>query len=373
MKISPINFSITKPNFKGEFCYNYNESTLKQNPLWNTNSSSEETLGSYHANKTNLAYFASPMEPISDSIKEKADFIVYDNEPTYPDINEVRENYLGTLRKNFKNFFEDVRLYFYRREMGGFANKQDAQYRQWQAAECTRMYDAAGDLRYKKETAENTIKNLELDKYKKSTDLNISERELAAQEQMQERIDKHIETLRKLEQPYQELGTILDEEGIKNEQEMYETSSKRKGPEPVDEEYLEELKNTAYYWEGYSECPDDTPYSASDYENTTLTYSDINRARDNGFKLSEANPEIKKQHEKLVETIGVFTMISTICTTNITKIKAHIESLKNSIANTDRQIASQTTFIEDCKAKLTPLFNELKNFYTKHGLKGLKK
>lgn len=86
MKISPISSTLSKPNFKGQFAYNYNESTLKNNKLWQKNSSVEQTLGAYHVNKTSQAYFADPMEPISDAIKERADYIVYDNEPAYPEI-----------------------------------------------------------------------------------------------------------------------------------------------------------------------------------------------------------------------------------------------------------------------------------------------
>lgn len=62
MKISPISSTLSKPNFKGQFAYNYNESTLKNNKLWQKNSSVEQTLGAYHVNKTSQAYFADPME-----------------------------------------------------------------------------------------------------------------------------------------------------------------------------------------------------------------------------------------------------------------------------------------------------------------------
>ena len=124
MKISPISSTLSKPNFKGQFAYNYNESTLKNNKLWQKNSSVEQTLGAYHVNKTSQAYFADPLEPISDAIKEKADYIVYDNEPAYPEIDEVSKNYFGTQRKNYRDDFEEVRQYYYRREMGGFADRK---------------------------------------------------------------------------------------------------------------------------------------------------------------------------------------------------------------------------------------------------------
>ena len=57
MKVSPIN-----PSFKGQYVYNYNESTLKSHPQWQKNSSVEDTLVSYHSRKTNMAYFADPIQ-----------------------------------------------------------------------------------------------------------------------------------------------------------------------------------------------------------------------------------------------------------------------------------------------------------------------
>ena len=158
MKISPISSTLSKPNFKGQFAYNYNESTLKNNKLWQKNSSVEQTLGAYHVNKTSQAYFADPMEPISDAIKERADYIVYDNEPAYPEIDEVSKNYFGTQRVDYNEDYKAIRNYYYRREMGGFADIADAKYQQWQADACIQMYDKGGHLRWLKETAEDEVK-----------------------------------------------------------------------------------------------------------------------------------------------------------------------------------------------------------------------
>lgn len=371
MKISPINFT----NFKGKFLYNYyGEKGLQNGGLWQSNSSYEKTLGSYHTNPTNRTYFADPMEPISDKIKEQADYIVYDNEPSYPDIDDVSRNYFGTERKNYRKDFEDVRQYFYRREMGGFADKTEAQYRQWQAAECVGLYDKAGNLRYKKETAEDDIKALKSQKIDAEKDLAITEKELIGQEEILKNIETHINNLEKLEKPYEELSSILTA-SIVNEQNMYGASAIRKEPEPryINEDYMKELENTAYYNEGYSECNYDTLPKDSKYQNTALTYSNINSIKQSGFRISQTADNVKEQHEKLSETLAYFVGLSTACAATIQEMKSHISNLQNKIANIDNTVKNKKSFIEDCKAKLIPLFDDLKNFYTKHGIKGLKK
>lgn len=371
MNISPIKFI----NFKGKFVDNYSgENGLKKDGLWQANSSYEKTLDSYHANSTNKIYFANPMEPISDKIKEQADYIVYDNEPNYPDIDDISQNYFGTARKNYKKDFEEVRQYFYRREMGGFADKTEAQYRQWQAAECVRFYDEAGDLRYKKETAEDDIKALNSQKADVEKDLAITEKELSEQENILKNINTHIENLEKIKKPYEELSSIMLA-SVENEQDMYETSAIKNKSESQDmsEEEREKFENSAYYNEGYSEYSYDKSPKASKYENTTLTYAEINSKENKGFRISQAMDNIKEQQEKLLETSTYFVGLSAICAATINEMKTHISDLQSKIINIDNAVKNKKSFIEDSKAKLIPLFDELKNFYAKHGLKGLKK
>ena len=166
MKIAPINSSATKKeqtNFKGKFeYYSGQRPFLTASEDFHPDSSMETILGKFHDNRTGKIYFADPMEPISDETKLNADYIVYDNEPAYPDVNfEVSKNYFGTQRVNYKTQFENIRDYFYRREKAGWADKAEAQYQQWQAAECIRLYDEAGDLRYQKESLEDKVNEIQ--------------------------------------------------------------------------------------------------------------------------------------------------------------------------------------------------------------------
>lgn len=351
MKISPIRTTLSKPNFKGQYAYGGSEEALKYNNLWHKASSVEKTLDSYHVDRKNLAYFADPMEPISDTIKEKADYIVYDNEPAYPEIDEVSKNYFGTQRKNYRDDFEEVRQYYYRREMGGFADKADAKYQQWQAAECTRMYDNAGDLRYKKETAEDEVKNLSNKKTKILAGISNTEQEMKAQQELKTNIDQHISDLEKLEKPYRELDKLIDFDAIKAERVMYGTAALRS-------HHTKKEKALEY----------------GKYQNTQETYKNIsNQNNDKTYRVAESKSTLEKEHKKLLDTIAEFKSIQAGCAKTIKNMKEYIAGLQSDVTNIEKQVAEKKSFIEDCKAKLIPLFDELKNFYAKQGIKIIKR
>ena len=161
MQLSPINST----NFRGFFVDRYpqkinGEPNLTGMGYWHPNSALEATIGAFHTRPRNKIYVADPMEPVRDEIKQMVDYIVYDHEPLYPRIEDVEKNYLEKLRINFRKKFAEIRDYFYRREMGGFANIDEAKFCQWQAAECIRMYDEAGHYRFEKERAEDRIATL---------------------------------------------------------------------------------------------------------------------------------------------------------------------------------------------------------------------
>lgn len=225
MKISPIksftNFS--KPSFKGmetDYVKYRGEDSLKESKFWHKNSSIDKTLGSYHSNQTGRVYYASPLEPVSDAIKDRVDYVVYDNEPAYPKIDDIEKNYLGNNRKNYREDFEEVRNYYYRREMGGYANKADAQYQQWQAAECTGFYDRAGDARFRKECLEDSIKNIEKDiiiKQKENLEISESVKNTIEAKQL---LEKKQENYLAKNKKYAELNLLTEQNTDKDKKEI---------------------------------------------------------------------------------------------------------------------------------------------------------
>ena len=307
MQVFPIRSNSNNASFKGVTeSGKYNDWTLRNSSNWHKNSSVDRTLGSYHANPTYKAYFADPMEKVSDFIKENVDYVVYDNEPSYPDVNkEVSQNYFGTQRKNYKEDFEEIRQYYYRREMGGHADKAEAQYQQWQAAECVRLYDKAGDLRYKKETTEDEIKALEREiKYATESDLPRSKGALVTERQLEKTLNNNLDTYNKKDAKYGELKKII-EEGAK----------------------------------------------VSSEEEKTFVNAQINNLKRN---IASTQKELKD------------------CQARIKKLESYIQGFPAWLEKMNQKIKTKQSAIEGFKAKLIPLFDELKNFYAKQGIKVIK-
>lgn len=227
MKVSPINNVMmnSKLSFKGQY-EPANAENLKESKLWHKNSSIDKTLNSYHSDVKGMAYYAAPMEYVPDSIKENVDFVVYDNEPSYPDLKEFEENYLGNKRKNLREDIEEIREYYYRREMGGHANVDEAKYQQWQAAECQGYYDKAGDARYRKELLEDEIDILHKNVETKNSQLVNNKAKLNSERQLKKSISETISELTNKENAYGQLKTTLDASSEQNAEENAFVNSK---------------------------------------------------------------------------------------------------------------------------------------------------
>ncbi len=228
MQISAISgfniFSNKKMNtFKGEtnsYNIHYGQEDLKRNSHWQKNSSVEKIVDSYHKNYTGKAYFAAPMEFVSDRIKDTVDYVVYDNEPSYPAIEDVEQNYIGKLRKDFRPEFEEVREYYYRRELGGFANVEEAKQKQKQAAECTGFYDRAGNARYLKEGWEDRIEQINQQIKTNQNDVVVLENEIAQKKAEKETWEIKKDNYTKKHTKYGQLNKLAQETIDKDEEEL---------------------------------------------------------------------------------------------------------------------------------------------------------
>ena len=370
MKLLPISATI----FKGREIYYSSidgEEGLKKNSGFYPNSTIEKTLGKDHSFVKNKAYFADPMEFVPQSIKDRVDFVVYDNEASYPAIEDVKKNYLENNRTNYREKFEDVRTYFYRREMGGFANIEEAKNEQRKAAECTGFYDRAGDLRYKKETTEDEVKALKSERAELQAGLDSTKKELEAQKEMNKSIEKHIKSLKTMQRPYEELNQAVEKEII-NENIMYASAISRVNTAKQQEEYLKQLENSAYYNEGREAYPYDGPKYAI-YENTTKTYEAMHNNMDEAFNVGKSKNAMKKQANILQKTIANFETILDENVKTIAEMQKYISDLKTKAADVDLKIKSRTAFIEECKAKLKPHFEALAKFYKENEIKVFKR
>lgn len=370
MKLMPIN----NVNFTGRevpYASKLGESGLKSMQGFYKDSSVETTLGAYHSQPKNKAYFADPMEYVPNDIKERVDFVVYDNEPGYPKTEDIKKNYLEHNRTNYREQFENIREYYYRREMGRYANVNEAKYQQWQAAQCTALYDKAGHLRYQKESAEDEIEKLVSEKNYIKQGIENTKQELKLQESLNKNLEKHVANLKDAQKAYQVLDAVV-EKGLKNEQQIYEKAAKRLKEAQQQENYLKELENTNYYNDGREAyISDGLKYGK--FENTTQTYKSVNSVRSSSFRFGSNNAHALKQNDLIESSIRSFEQIIKEGKQTIKDMKSYIAELNEKTKLIDENINSKSTFIEECKTKLKPLFEELEGFYKKQGIKIIKK
>ena len=127
MRISPIKSStnFSKPAFKGYIVedkspYLFEEPVTHRTAATYTGRRIEKTLGGFHNNITGKIYYTDPLEKVNDNLREMVDYVVYDEEPKFPDINhEVSKLYFGTDgdKWGMERRFKASKDYFYRLEM----------------------------------------------------------------------------------------------------------------------------------------------------------------------------------------------------------------------------------------------------------------
>ena len=178
----------TQIGFKGYFV----SGESHKNAALNSGRRIENTLLSHHPYLTDRYYYANPLEKIvPDSIKERVDLVIYDDEPALFDFDkELSKVYFFPSEKHNEKYFSDklqkFREYFYRLEMmdrGAVKEYEeklsrnmdvknskekifyfnshiaDAQYNQETAAVCENFYKESQELRdaknkYSKEIAD---------------------------------------------------------------------------------------------------------------------------------------------------------------------------------------------------------------------------
>jgi len=288
----------------------------------------EKTLNTYHGGQTREIYYADPKEEIPISLKERVDYVVYDNEPPYPKAEgEISENYFGKVRHDFSKDFDEVRDYYYRWEMAE-AKKADvfrrniladydvdhskqeydklknniniAKYQQWQAERCKEIYNEGIGLRHIKETAENDVVRIE----RSISDL---KRDVATEK-------SNIEFYSKL---------LVDRE---KESEWLNANLK---------EYKKIAKN--------NELLEGMNANFRSDEKRSLAFNQLLNETET---LAEKLEGIKKS---LKETIQ--------------KSKIFVAQAPEKLKELASQKATKEALIEETKGKLIPLFDKLKNFY----------
>jgi len=353
MKISQISGTAIFTGRTTDYNKFAGKSDLKNNSFWHKNSSIEETLDSYHTNKTGKVYFADPMEQVNDTIRDSVDYIVYDNEPEYPNLDAIHKNYFENNRVNYKENFEEIRQYYYRREMGGFADVDEAKYQQWQAANCAGLYDKGGDLRYKKEVAEDEIVKLNNERDSLRAGIENTQKELKNQQTLKSKLDKHISNLEKMSDSYKKMKDFA-RKNSSNEEELYYVSK-------LSINNSKDNKTKKISGKKYN-C----------FEGDNSIEKSISELKGAAYRLLLTDETVASEYSQLSKTLKGFKTIQANSGKKIAEMNSYIKSLAEKVANTDSKIAENKSIIANCKTKLAPVFDELKNFYIKQGIKAIK-
>ncbi len=99
--------SISMNGCNGYHQDNVEEYLIRNSSSFYPNSSIENIKNNHRDYETHRAYFADPEEVIDDAKRRDFDFIVYDNRPKYPRLEELKKNYF------FDNAFFDKKIHGY--------------------------------------------------------------------------------------------------------------------------------------------------------------------------------------------------------------------------------------------------------------------
>jgi len=184
------------------------------------NAKIEETIGVLHDNKTNRVYIADPKEQINNALKYTHDYIVYDIEPSFPNLTDVTPEYFDNNEKNLGKIFTAISEYFKRLEKADTKRLssnteetlkyqeriQKSQHFQWLAEMCKNIYEEAGSLREELFNCQKLIlirKNLIQDIL---TDIPVFSKELQKKQNL---IEKTSAKIKRLQNKLNQLKTSI--------------------------------------------------------------------------------------------------------------------------------------------------------------------
>ena len=157
---------LTTYNIRVEWCGYYNrdeqdnanQCLIRNSSSYYPNSSIENTARYRTGYKTDRVYFADPEEIVPAQTKKDFDYIVYDNRPVYPRLDDVKKNYFDydyipsyywdseNSAKNYGQHFKTIAEYYYRLEA---ADRRELEKLKKEKAEFEKEYQTSAQ--YKRE------------------------------------------------------------------------------------------------------------------------------------------------------------------------------------------------------------------------------
>ena len=391
MRISPIKSStnFSKPAFKGYTIEGYGYSHGHLHAAENSGRRIEKTLGGFHNNITGKIYYTDPLEKVNDNLREMVDYVVYDDEPKFPDINnEVSKLYFGTDGDQWeiKKRFKDSKDYFYRLEMadsktvGEYEQKvwnnidkensrrnaeyfkahvNDAKYNQETIANCEAILQESDGLRYKKDRLAYEIGNIKDSIKHSEADIPRAEMELNHRTEIDKMLAEKVKNLQERKNNYTKILEQLE----KNETNDAATLNSLDKLAQINSEGHEEINRTkAYTYNNFI-----SEYEASENFKETKSIFEKNMSKE----ASEKNVIIENI-EKLTKSISEFTERTEKNQAYIKKISDYIKALPKLIAERNNDLVKNTQEFEKVKADLIPYFDKLKNYFYSRGLRTIR-
>lgn len=395
MQVLPVNRYTVKPVFRGYVVndnspYGYPQTHLSAAKY--TNKRYEKTLGTFHADAKNKIYYADPLEKIDDALREKVDYIFYDDEPRFPLINEevskayffAPEPFGAKYIRDYKQEMEEYKQYFYRMEMadskfaGLYYNNlmnhidaqdskekldyynariADAKYNQETAGVCMNIMDEAnGKIDYKNKLIRD-IDNLDYKIKGRYEDINQTDNEIKNRtklnsiletrlENLKTRLNSYSNMVKKLESAQQDIAVGIDF--------TKETADNHSKKFPHLEEYnaYKEFLTIPMAEEGYR-----TAYQSLNIDNT-------NEKKE----ISFINSQIKFIKSSIEKYTAQYDENKAI----LKKASDYKMDLPKVIARMKAELEEKTAELEKVKADLIPYFDKLKNYFYSRGLRQVK-
>ncbi len=397
MKIAPISNStlnfVKSLNFKGkmtDYQINNGIEDLSKNSNWHSNADVENTVGVFHKNYTGKVYFADPLEPISDKIKESVDYVVHDHEPKFPDIdNEVSKLYFfpqnkTNKEKEYASAIDKYREYFYRLEMadsrtvGDYerevwhnnnplkarekadyfkAHVNDAKYNQETSATCLNILNESKDIRAQKDFIYNQIEGLENQIKSLEEELPKAKKELSQRKSLDAAISSRLAMLKEKEYTYDNLDRVLMTSTQKMEQGINDTAK------AYEYNKINHPGTKGYYYKDFLAKPV-----------STSSYGVVNEAlnQNKAYEIKKEMAFVKEQKDVINKSRAFYNAEASKNNSYIKKIEQYIEELPRTIQNLRNELVNKKQDFEKIKADLIPHFDKLKNYFYSRGLKNIK-
>ena len=176
--LTTYNIRVTGGNFYDEQ-ENANQCLIRNSSSYYPNSSIENTAKYRTGYETKRVYFADPEEVVPDQTKKDFDYIVYDNRPVYPRLEDVKKNYFGydyipsyywdcdDSAINYGQHFKTIAEYYYRLEA---ADKRELEKLKKEKAEFENEFRISAQYKHELENKKNEFPwqnpTVELDKEK---------------------------------------------------------------------------------------------------------------------------------------------------------------------------------------------------------------